>query len=234
MARKTKEGAEETRTAILEAALALFSTRGVARTSLSDVAQQAGVTRGAIYWHFANKDDLLHTLREETFQPYEKIAEAGEREDEPDPLGRLHKVLVAILTDLSENRRTRQLFQMGLDRGTLGNADRNEPGQEQQCRRQGLERFEGIMRNAIRKGQLSPHFDTRLGAIAFLSFLDGLAMNWLLVPDLCSSKRDVRQLADAFFFMLQSGDNPWFSGRRPRGKGPEGQRDREVTAKSHR
>lgn len=210
MARKTKERAEETRTAILEAALGLFSTRGVSGTTLSDVAQKAGVTRGAIYWHFDNKDDLLRSLWKEIFLPYEKIAEAGERDEEPDPLGALHSVLVAILTDLSENTRTRQLCQMWLDRGVLGTADRNEPEQELQCRRQGLERFEAIMRNAIRKGQLPAHFDTRLGAIALLSFLDGLIMSWLLLPDLCSDKQDACQLTNAFLFMLQSADNPWF------------------------
>lgn len=210
MARKTKERAEETRTAILEAALGLFSTRGVAGTTLSDVAQRAGVTRGAIYWHFDNKDDLLRALWQEIFLPYEKITEAGERDEEPDPLGALHSVLVAILTDLAENKRTRQLFQMWLDRGVLGTADRKEPEQELLCRRQGLERFDAVMRNAIRKGQLPAHFDTRLGAIALLAFLDGLIMNWLLVPDLYRGRKDAHQLADAFFFMLQSADNPWF------------------------
>ncbi len=56
--RKTKEEAAETRQALLRAALAVFSRQGYAATRLEDVAHEAGVTRGAIYWHFKSKADL--------------------------------------------------------------------------------------------------------------------------------------------------------------------------------
>lgn len=82
MARKTKEEARETRAAIQKAALALFATRGISETTLSDVARTAGVTRGAIYWHFENKEALLRSLRDETCLPYEQIALAGENAQE--------------------------------------------------------------------------------------------------------------------------------------------------------
>ncbi|KSB87046.1 hypothetical protein LFZ31_05135 [Salmonella enterica subsp. enterica serovar Newport str. S09097] len=39
-------------------ALRLFSQQGVSATSLAEIANAAGVTRGAIYWHFKNKSDL--------------------------------------------------------------------------------------------------------------------------------------------------------------------------------
>ena len=59
MARRTKGEALETRHRILDVAERVFSERGVTRTSLADVAKAAGVTRGAIYWHFADKADLF-------------------------------------------------------------------------------------------------------------------------------------------------------------------------------
>lgn len=62
MARKTKEQAQETRLQILEAAVVEFSARGVSATSLTDIANAAGVTRGAIYWHFKNKVDLFNEV----------------------------------------------------------------------------------------------------------------------------------------------------------------------------
>ncbi|MDS7773050.1 TetR family transcriptional regulator, partial [Klebsiella oxytoca] len=55
MARKTKQQALETRQHILDVALRLFSQQGVSSTSLAAIAKAAGVTRGAIYWHFKNK-----------------------------------------------------------------------------------------------------------------------------------------------------------------------------------
>ena len=61
MARRTKEDAEATRNKLLDAAAEVFFAKGVAGASLSEVAQAAGLTRGAIYWHFKDKVDLFHT-----------------------------------------------------------------------------------------------------------------------------------------------------------------------------
>ena len=60
--RRTREEALETRQGLLAAAIRVFSDRGLEATRLEDVAEQAGVTRGALYWHFTNKEDLLVTL----------------------------------------------------------------------------------------------------------------------------------------------------------------------------
>ena len=62
MARKTKQEAQETRQHILDVALRLFSQQGVSSTSLGEIAKAAGVTRGAIYWHFKDKSDLFNWL----------------------------------------------------------------------------------------------------------------------------------------------------------------------------
>ena len=62
MVRRTKEDAQETRNRILDAAVEVFNRQGVAQTSLNDIAAEAGVTRGAIYWHFANKVALFDAM----------------------------------------------------------------------------------------------------------------------------------------------------------------------------
>lgn len=64
MARKTKQEAQETRQYILDVALRLFSQQGVSSTSLGEIAKAAGVTRGAIYWHFKDKSDLFSEIWE--------------------------------------------------------------------------------------------------------------------------------------------------------------------------
>ena len=60
--RKTKEEAQQTRSNLLNAALNVFYERGVAQASLDEIAKAAGVTRGALYWHFKNKEDLFEAL----------------------------------------------------------------------------------------------------------------------------------------------------------------------------
>ncbi|MFB9465667.1 ScbR family autoregulator-binding transcription factor [Streptomyces cinereospinus] len=68
MARARQERAEITRQAILDGAAAAFDATGFGGTSLSDVAQQAGVTKGALYFHFSSKEALARTLVDEQFE----------------------------------------------------------------------------------------------------------------------------------------------------------------------
>jgi AcrR family transcriptional regulator len=51
--------AAQTRDAIVGVCLRLFAERGFAATSVDEIARSAGITKGAIYWHFANKDALF-------------------------------------------------------------------------------------------------------------------------------------------------------------------------------
>lgn len=62
MVRKTKEETEQTYHALLDAAIQLFTRQGVARTTLNEIAKEANMTRGAVYWHFDNKDAVIRAL----------------------------------------------------------------------------------------------------------------------------------------------------------------------------
>jgi AcrR family transcriptional regulator len=62
--RKLRQG-PVTREQILDSSLRLFSEKGFARTSVRDIAQAAGITDAAIYYHFASKRELFEALIEE-------------------------------------------------------------------------------------------------------------------------------------------------------------------------
>lgn len=72
MARKTKEEAERTYHSLLDAAATLFIRQGVAKTTLAEIAKEAGLTRGAIYWHFDNKDAVIQALWERNADKLDK------------------------------------------------------------------------------------------------------------------------------------------------------------------
>ena len=63
----------------MQAALDVFHQRGVARASLHEIAQAAGVTRGALYWHFKNKEDLFDALFARIFDVVSNQLEADIR-----------------------------------------------------------------------------------------------------------------------------------------------------------
>ncbi|KZR31411.1 MULTISPECIES: TetR family transcriptional regulator [Enterobacter] len=66
MARKKKEEAQKTRQQLIEAAIGLFATRGVANTTLTDIADAAQLTRGAVYWHFSSKAEIFNAISSQT------------------------------------------------------------------------------------------------------------------------------------------------------------------------
>ncbi|MGF1643299.1 MAG: TetR family transcriptional regulator [Thiotrichales bacterium] len=69
MVRRTKEAADQTRARIIAAARGVFAREGVGRATLEGVAVAAGVTRGAVYWHFTNKAQLFFALKEHSLRP---------------------------------------------------------------------------------------------------------------------------------------------------------------------
>ena len=68
---------QRTREALLDAAAAVFARRGFAAASLDEIAEAAGYTRGAIYKHFTDKEDLLHEvcvrLNERSFAEFDEL-----------------------------------------------------------------------------------------------------------------------------------------------------------------
>jgi TetR/AcrR family acrAB operon transcriptional repressor len=204
MARKTKEEAQETRNAILEAAVRVFAIKGVARTSLDDIAREAGVTRGAIYWHFANKTDLLNTLWDQVLLFYAPLAEASENPDEPDPLGKLKALYLSFFTGMVEDQRQQQLFRLLFD-----DSDRSKDTEairlrHAQIRRERLQGIQNTLNNAKARGQLPPEFDVRLGAISVLVYIYGLIANWIMTPEMFDIRQDVPDLIEGMVQMLRS------------------------------
>ncbi len=76
MGRKTKEETENTRAGILEAALDCFYEKGFSKTSFDDIAARINMTKGAVYWHFKDKGELLAALIQhhikDQFEPMKK------------------------------------------------------------------------------------------------------------------------------------------------------------------
>lgn len=87
MPRNTKEDSIKTRSKLLESALDVFSEKSFSDVTLSEIAERVGMTKGALYWHFKNKSDLLSKLIGEIFLDSEM--EFAEKFGEPKTLAEL-------------------------------------------------------------------------------------------------------------------------------------------------
>jgi TetR/AcrR family transcriptional regulator, acrAB operon repressor len=113
MARNTKEEADLTRKRILDAAREVFLSKGVGNTSMDEIARKAGVTRGAIYWHFSHKKELFSAMREQVIIPLiDKIDIDLQPNKMSKPLDVLRDFLNGMIQTLVKSRETREVFEI--------------------------------------------------------------------------------------------------------------------------
>ncbi|MFD7518182.1 TetR family transcriptional regulator [Streptomyces niveus] len=112
--RRTAEEAAQTKAALLEAALFQFAEHGVAATKLADVAQRAGLTRGAVYHHFTDKTALYAAVIANSWDSVTAPVWAVLDSDGPVE-DRLREFLVAWLRRLREDRHFRALLTITLN-----------------------------------------------------------------------------------------------------------------------
>ena len=114
--RRTKEDAALTRAHLLEAALKCFQEKGYVGTTLDDIAQKAGTTRGAIYWHFGNKAQLFNTMVRERYARAATIFQEAFASGES-PLQQLRRFLIRWITYAEEDSDFRAVLASNFHRG---------------------------------------------------------------------------------------------------------------------
>ena len=202
--RRTKEEAAQTRQALLDAALEAFSRQGYQATRLEDIAQAAGVTRGAIYHHFGGKAGLYKTLMEDASAQESGVVEAAISEG-----GSLREIMTRILSYslalFEEDRRLRQVFELAQIKAG------SDPGLEA-IQGQRLEQSEllisstaSIMAQGIIRGDLRADLDPTTVARAFIAYQNGVAMLWLSNRQAFSIKEKAAEFADIFMGGLVAG-----------------------------
>ena len=207
MVRRTKEEAQETRNQILQAAEHAFYERGVARTTLADIAALAGVTRGAIYWHFSNQADLLQAMLETLHEPLDELARASESEDEVDPLGCMRKLLIHLFHQVVLDPKTRRINEILFHKCEFTDEMCDMRRQRQTHTLECNLRIGLTLRNAVNRGQLPENLDTVRGAVCLHAYIDGLLWQWLLVPDSYALHQEAERWADIGLDMLRLSPN---------------------------
>src|SRR5438067_178491 len=91
--------AEATRRGLLRAARKLFGKKGYASTSVDEVVRAAGVTKGALYHHFRDKDDLFRAVVEQVKVDVTATAADSYFDDSEsdDPLQRVRRLCIAMI-----------------------------------------------------------------------------------------------------------------------------------------
>jgi len=203
MARKTKEEALETRNRILDAAEIVFQRNGVSRTTLADIATEASVTRGAIYWHFEHKVDMYDAMIQRIVAPLEQRLAELQSQQHDNPLTYVRALILSILHDLVHNPRHFRVFEIAWHKCEVVGEMAKIRDLHMECGRRFLNIMEEALQLAQKRNFLPPNVSTSQTAVGLMAIMDGLVVNWTLDPQLFSLDDMAANIVDTYIAGLQ-------------------------------
>ena len=171
MARKTKEDSQRTRDLILDAAEFIFCEKGVAHASMADIAERAGVSRGAIYGHYKNKTEVALAM---CGRALEQPAFPGKREEYESSLLYLRAQYLHFLKGYMESGSLQRVLEILYSKCEAN--EENKPilelreSWEARCWQENMD----LMQAAVNQGDLPPNLGLSLACTYLSSLVNGV------------------------------------------------------------
>lgn len=177
----------DTRQRLLSAALGVFAEKGYATSSIDDITERAGTTRGAFYYYFESKEDIARDLQHDLWQ---RLAERAQAAFDPDldiltNLKRSFDVHLAALDDLGE---ARFFLRQGWVDPTLEAAGRGEQDR-------GALLVRDLLAEAMEKGEVVP-LDAEALAVVITGLFEEATLHVLRSGDAKQTIQVVHRLLD--------------------------------------
>lgn len=203
MVKRTRIEAAETRSNILDAAERVFDQRGVSHTSLEDIARAAGVTRGAIYWHFKNKSEVFTAMVDRVTLPMEEMVERSTDADAPDPLALLKEAALSTLRRTATDAQCQRVLGVVIHKCEYLEEMSGVKDRVSRIKCNCVDRAEKAISHAIARGLLPATLDARLAAVGLDALICGLINNWLADRSYADLERDSEALIDRYLASLK-------------------------------
>lgn len=200
--RRTKAEAEATKAKLLEAAEALFFEQGPAGVGLERIAAAAGVSRGALYWHFTSKADILRALHDLVPLPGEELVALAIANRHADPLTLLQTIAMDCIRLIAADERRQRIYTILSRCDYRGEflavleREREITGRQQQL-------LVGLLQLAHDQGLLHPAWPPAAAATACQCLFRGLLVEWLRDRQACDLVQEAQSLFLPFFATLR-------------------------------
>lgn len=162
----------------MDSAETVFLEVGVSRASMERIAAEAGVTRGAIYWHFANKQELLGAIIRRVHGLHDAVV-ARIFEDASQPLQRVLDWALEVIELFATDEHTRKVYKIAVTRCEYV-GEMQEALICQQTLHDSMEaNFKRVFETAEAEGHLGRGWDAETASTVLKCFMSGLLDNWL-------------------------------------------------------
>ena len=176
---RRKADAERTRETILDAAETTFLAQGVSRTTLAHIAQAAGVTRGAIYWHFEDKAALFDALLERVRIPLDEIVDHAVQQLGTTPVECLRDIAQRSLAGICHDLPLQRAATIVLHRCEKLEDDHPRISMITRLSEHAEARVEQLFEQVQQQGQLRADLTPASARRQFHGFLIGTCFDWL-------------------------------------------------------
>lgn len=204
MERVSKKKTQDTRDRILDAAEDVFNNRGYSSTTLNEIAEAAGVTRGAIYWHFKNKDDLFEAMCSRVREPLKEMVRKTADKDTEDPMDQLSKTHESIMREVIGNPHYRKVLNILFHKCEFTKDTDQIVIQQKEWSTYSKNLIQTILINAQKKKQLPPDLDIVLASNLLSFVFNGLLASWLFMPDSFDLIENARKVNNAIFELMKT------------------------------
>jgi TetR/AcrR family acrAB operon transcriptional repressor len=176
---KVLQKSTASRKKILEAAESLFVRNGVSRTTLHQIAVEAGMSRGAIYWHFKDKSALVAAIMQRAILPLDAALHFEKKACQDDPLTDLKQGAMEVFSLMLNSPKARRALQIATHKIEYIDELKFAGDGRTIINRQWLPCFEERISVACEKGLLKRFISPHLAALSLWTMLDGLLRLWL-------------------------------------------------------
>jgi TetR/AcrR family acrAB operon transcriptional repressor len=179
--RKTKTEALKTRSKVLASAMKVFLDKGYSQTSLADIAINAGYTRGAVYWHFEDKSEILETLISK-FHDRFLYKQAEIMPSALDPMKKVTEMININFLELYRNKEFRDFIEL-----TWFKTEIDQHGGLLQGKVAITKIFNDtitrLLREAAQAGILKEEIDPEIAALTVTSLINGIYRGYFVMPE---------------------------------------------------
>ena len=205
--RRTKEVAAKTRQSVIDAALRLFGQRGYSGTTLRLIAAEAGCSRGPIYWHFANKEELFEAILAYSQLPLENlIKEYQDSHEQDDPDAVAADFARRWLRLLLEDACFRDSFEIFLNKTEFTEEVSKTLQRERALTASLIATFSGLVERSRVLRDIHPAQPAQTVAFAMYSYLMGVTQSWFLYPELANLENSLEYFVSDFLRLLRAGE----------------------------
>jgi AcrR family transcriptional regulator len=200
--KKTKEAVLITKKQIIEKAVELFIQNGFSKTTLDEIAQHTNVTRGAIYWHFKDKLDIVNELIETQHENLAQLLSDLFSEDSSS-FNKIQKIIEEIVHHFFETKSFQNFIELTwfkIEYTQLSNLKTTKT----ELTKYFIYNFRRIIKEAQDIGDIKNNINDNDIAITITNMINGMYRLYFMLPDQINTKKEAMSSFTSYLKLIKA------------------------------